>query len=151
MGIHGCRSGGMCSGKCERDSTWRGAVSERGKGRRCPGGSARRRDTIPMKHLGAEPPVPNTQPLAPSHPHSAVRPNEPQRIRVIVKEGRPWAVIFKGRRLAVTEIVNMWRVDEEWWRKPISRMYYHVELQNHVRLSVFRDLYTGIWYRQKGA
>jgi hypothetical protein len=82
--------------------------------------------------------------------HWTKSPCEPQRVQVVAKDGRPCTVIFKGRRLSVTEIVNMWRIDEEWWRKTISRMYYHVELQNHVRLTVFHDLVVDQWYRQNG-
>jgi hypothetical protein len=83
--------------------------------------------------------------------HWASSPCEPERILVVVKDGRPHAVILKRRRLLVADIVNIWRVDEEWWRKEISRMYYHLELQNHVRLTVFHDLGAGVWYRQNGA
>jgi hypothetical protein len=83
--------------------------------------------------------------------HWAKSPCEPKRIQVVVKDGRPCAVIFKKRRLSVTQIVNMWRIDEEWWRKAISRIYYHLELQNHLRLTVFYDLGSGVWYRQNGA
>lgn len=97
-----------------------------------------------MKDLNTKHSALNTQRRASS-------PCEPERIQVVVKDGRPCAVIFKKRRLLVTEIVNMWRIDEEWWRKAISRMYYHVELQNHARITVFHDLGTGIWYQQNGA
>ncbi|MGD0234599.1 MAG: hypothetical protein ABSC55_08670 [Syntrophorhabdales bacterium] len=45
-------------------------------------------------------------------------------------------------------ILNTWRIDDEWWRKPISRLYYLVEFTNGSRLTVFRDVLTGKWYRQ---
>lgn len=82
---------------------------------------------------------------------STTRPNEPQRIQVTAKDGTPYTVIFKKRRLSVAAILNMWRIDEEWWRQAISRIYYQLELQNHVRLTVFHDLFTGAWYHQNGA
>lgn len=97
-----------------------------------------------MKYFSTQHPTPDTHRLA-------GRPNEPERMQVTVKDGRPHAVVFKRRRLLVTGIINMWRIDEEWWRKAISRMYYQLELQNHVRLTVFRDLHTDVWYRQNGA
>lgn len=78
-------------------------------------------------------------------------PYEPKRIPVTVKDGIPCVVAFKGSRLPVAAILNRWRVDEEWWRTAISRMYYKLELQNHVRLTVFHDLLTGAWYHQNGA
>jgi hypothetical protein len=78
-------------------------------------------------------------------------PYEPEAIEVTVRQGRPGAVRFKGRFQQVREILNMWRIDEEWWRKPISRMYYQLELPTGARLTVFQDLITGRWYRQNWA
>jgi hypothetical protein len=77
-------------------------------------------------------------------------PCEPKRIQVAVKDGIPCVVTFKRSRLPVTAILNRWRIDEEWWRTAISRMYYQLELQNNVRLTVFHDLFTGTWYYQNG-
>jgi hypothetical protein len=48
----------------------------------------------------------------------------------------------------VKEVLNIWRIDEEWWRKPISRLYYLVEFTSGSRFTVFQDLITGQWYRQ---
>ena len=42
----------------------------------------------------------------------------------------------------------MWRIDDEWWRKPISRLYYLLEFTTGSRFTVFQDLITGRWYRQ---
>lgn len=83
--------------------------------------------------------------------HPAGSPCEPEKLQVVVRDGKPWAVIYRKRHVVVTEIVNVWRIDEEWWRKAISRMYYQLELQSHARLIVFHDLETGVWYRQNGA
>jgi hypothetical protein len=83
--------------------------------------------------------------------HGAIGPHEPKRIQVAMKDGMPCVVTYKRRRLSVAAILNRWRIDEEWWRTAISRMYYHLELQNHVRLTVFHDLLTGAWYHQNGA
>jgi len=83
--------------------------------------------------------------------HAAIGPNEPESIQITVKDGVPCAVTFKRRRLTVAAILNRWRIDEEWWRTAISRMYYRLELQNHVRLTVFHDLLTDGWYHQNGA
>ncbi|MGA2108896.1 MAG: hypothetical protein ABSH25_14775 [Syntrophorhabdales bacterium] len=46
------------------------------------------------------------------------------------------------------EVVNIRRIDEEWRRKPISRLYYDVEFMTGSRFTIFQDLVTGQWYRQ---
>ncbi len=89
--------------------------------------------------------------LSPVTHHSfdaAASPYTPERIEIAAQEGRPFVVRLKKRPVLVKEIVNMWRIDEEWWRKPISRLYFSLELENGARVTVFRDLLGGTWYRQ---
>lgn len=63
---------------------------------------------------------------------------------------RPLALSQRGRRLKVASIDSLWKIDEEWWReKPIVRMYYQVTTEDGRRITVFRDLVNGGWYRQK--
>jgi hypothetical protein len=71
-------------------------------------------------------------------------PYDPEPIEVIA----PKAVKFRNRLLQVNEVVNTWRIDDEWWRKPISRLYYLLEFTTGSRFTVFQDLITGQWYRQ---
>ena len=77
-------------------------------------------------------------------------PYAPERIEVAVAvpSGEPRVLRVKKRRVQVKEVVNMWRIDEEWWRKPISRLYFSLELENGARVTVFHDLATREWYRQ---
>ncbi len=82
---------------------------------------------------------------------AALSPYDPEKIEVAAQEGRPFAVRFKKRPVLVKDVVNMWRIDEEWWRKPISRLYFFLELENGARLTVFNDLSNGGWYRQNWA
>jgi hypothetical protein len=42
-------------------------------------------------------------------------------------QGRPAAVTWQRREL-VREVVNQWRVDDDWWRVPISRTYYTLRM-----------------------
>jgi hypothetical protein len=62
----------------------------------------------------------------------------------------------------VAEILDRWRIDDEWWRPAlqgdetigraeISRMYYHVSLRNRQLIVIFRDLIDGGWYAQTNA
>ncbi len=75
-------------------------------------------------------------------------PYEPEGIDVIDGEGRPLAVAYKKRRLRVASIVDAWRIDEEWWRDEVSRLYFLVELENRKRITLFRDLISDGWFRQ---
>ena len=88
----------------------------------------------------------------------ALRPlNVPEAVEVREDgDGRPSAV-KTGRAgsagsqwQAVTEITDLWRIDDEWWREePISRMYYRVSLEDGTAVTVFRDLSVGVWRRQR--
>ncbi len=44
---------------------------------------------------------------------------------------------------------NQWRIDDEWWREPVSRHYYLLELAGGALLTVFRDLHTSTWWEQR--
>ena len=75
-------------------------------------------------------------------------PCEPRKIEVMARECKPVGVKLGHRLLMVKRIVNMWRIDDEWWRRPISRLYFLVELERGIRVTVFKDLIGGGWYRQ---
>jgi hypothetical protein len=48
---------------------------------------------------------------------------------------------------------DTWKVGpDEWWRGPshaIERMYYELRLEDGRRLTVFRDMVNGGWFRQE--
>jgi len=49
----------------------------------------------------------------------------------------------------VSELLDHWRIDDEWWRaEEISRMYYEVILNSGRRIIIFKDLITDLWYTQ---
>jgi hypothetical protein len=75
-------------------------------------------------------------------------PCEPELLEVTMSDGKPTAVVLKKRSLKVKERLNMWRIDEEWWREPVSRLYFLLELENGAQITLFRDLIHGLWYRQ---
>jgi|MudIll2142460700_1097286.scaffolds.fasta_scaffold118746_2 hypothetical protein len=78
-------------------------------------------------------------------------PYEPERVEIAAQEGRPFVVRLKKRPVLVRDVVNMWRIDEAWWRRPVSRLYFQLEMDNDARITVFRDLLGGAWYRQHWA
>jgi hypothetical protein len=67
------------------------------------------------------------------------------------RDGQPRSVYSAKlrRRLRVTVIRDRWRVDDEWWRSEISRFYYQAVLEDGRALTLFRDLLTERWYRQR--
>jgi hypothetical protein len=69
--------------------------------------------------------------------------------------GRPVAVVWKGRRVAVQEIQDVWRIDDEWWRQEISRLYFQLALADGRLWTVFRDLLAAEprarWFLQTAA
>ena len=84
--------------------------------------------------------------------------NTPRPVRVETDERkRPVAVSLWGQRRAqrasipIAEIIDRWRIDDEWWRRAVSRMYFHVMLEGGQLLTLFQDLSTGRWYGQISA
>jgi hypothetical protein len=75
-------------------------------------------------------------------------PFDPEPVEVIFVSGRPVQVTFRKNRQKVRDIVNIWRVDDTWWQRPVVRMYYTLELESGRRVTVFQDLPGGAWYRQ---
>ena len=77
--------------------------------------------------------------------------NIPQRVEVEVENEKPKAVRRSGGDAAqwIDAILECWRIDDEWWRQPISRQCYAVVLESGGRVVVFDDLVTGEWWMQK--
>jgi len=49
----------------------------------------------------------------------------------------------------IEAVRETWRIDDEWWREPITRTYYEVLLQGGARLVLFVDLVKQEWFVQK--
>lgn len=64
-------------------------------------------------------------------------------------DGEPLAIAWRGRRLAVAAVADSWRIDDEWWRRPISRLYRCLVLEDERMLVVFEDLLAGRWFAQR--
>ncbi len=75
--------------------------------------------------------------------------NRPRPTRVVAdSESRPVRVESRGDWREVTSIRESWRIDDEWWRMTISRVYYAVVLDEERLATLYRDLVTGDWYFQ---
>ncbi len=49
----------------------------------------------------------------------------------------------------VADILEVWRIDDEWWRAPITRRYVDVVLDGGAHVVLFEDLQTGAWFVQQ--
>ena len=80
--------------------------------------------------------------------------NAPRPIQVDADaQGRPVVVYLGGGRMgrggaSVVEVADRWRIDDEWWRKEVSRMYFRVALANGAVVTIFQDLGEGGWFLQ---
>ncbi len=52
------------------------------------------------------------------------------------------------RIYSVLEVCSRWRVDDDWWRVPISRTYYKLRTSDAL-LEVYHDLIGGGWYLER--
>ena len=67
------------------------------------------------------------------------------------EEGEPAYVRLPGRPARkVASVREAWRIDDEWWRQPISREYRAVVLDDGRLVTLYHDLLDGRWYAQKG-
>jgi len=51
--------------------------------------------------------------------------------------------------VTIEAVRETWRIDDEWWREPITRTYYEVLLQGGARIVLFVDLVKQEWFVQK--
>ena len=70
---------------------------------------------------------------------------------VVDAAGTPVAVTVGKRRAQakrVTAVRERWRIDDEWWRHPISREYLSVVLEDGHALTLYLDRVEGGWWVQ---
>jgi hypothetical protein len=80
--------------------------------------------------------------------------NVPQRVEVeLGADGLPIGMRDVGCELrrSVEAVGEVWRIDDEWWRQPISRRCVEVIFEGGGRVVLFEDLSTGEWWTQKPA
>lgn len=62
--------------------------------------------------------------------------------------GRPREVRVGRRVQPVEEIQESWRIEDEWWRRPVRRDYHRLLLADGRLVVLYRDLEEGGWYLQ---
>jgi len=87
---------------------------------------------------------------APLRAHQLRPLNEPKPVSVTCgATGAPLWVGYEGRTRRVARVIDSWRLDDEWWREPLSRLYYRVEYDDGVCQTLYCDLIHNAWYRQR--
>lgn len=77
--------------------------------------------------------------------------NTPRPVKVATdRQGRPLSLRVGGSTKKVLQILEVWQIDDEWWRKPISRRYAALVLEDGRRVTVYNDLLAGGWFLQEG-
>jgi hypothetical protein len=71
-----------------------------------------------------------------------------ERAPVVVHQA-PGAPGTPGPGKRVEAVGESWRVEDEWWRQPISRRYVEVVLEGGGRVVLYEDLITGEWWVQQ--
>ena len=61
--------------------------------------------------------------------------------------GQPQRLRWEGTSVPV-EVCNRWRVEEAWWRRPVSRDYYKLAGDSLLAL-VYHDLVDGSWHLER--
>jgi hypothetical protein len=61
--------------------------------------------------------------------------------------GRPCRLRWAGGSEPV-EVCNQWRIEEAWWRRPISRDYYKLN-GRHLLALVYLDRVNGTWHLER--
>lgn len=79
----------------------------------------------------------------------AIRPiNSPVPVSVQEVGGMPGALLLGRRRLEVSGTEDLWQIDLWWLPRPIRRLYCVLQGKDGRRITVFRDMVEGGWYRQ---
>ncbi len=76
-----------------------------------------------------------------------MNPVQPIEVETNEREDAIWYT-WQGRRERVVEVANRWRVDDNWWRKPISRLYFEWVTPTML-IEVYMDLLTGEWFLER--
>jgi hypothetical protein len=74
--------------------------------------------------------------------------NPPRQITVEERKGMPVALISSNRRYRVERIQDVWCIDDEWWREPITRRYFQIVLDTGALRTIYHDLVQDSWYEQ---
>jgi hypothetical protein len=63
--------------------------------------------------------------------------------------GTPIRLRMDGVAHGEVGICNQWRVDDDWWREPVARVYFKVVTRDGLLCTVFWDEIRGTWHLER--
>jgi len=85
----------------------------------------------------------------PSRPADLRPLNVPKAIVVTVRDNHPATIVVGGTSQTIIRVQDTWLIEEEWWRQPIRRQYFHVLLAHGQQMTIFHDRTNGSWWDQE--
>jgi len=61
----------------------------------------------------------------------------------------PTTVAYRRKQAKVESVICHWRINQEWWKRPVERDYFRVRLAGGVVCELFRDSSSGCWQLQR--
>ncbi len=61
----------------------------------------------------------------------------------------PRRILHRSRWSRVEAVLTRWRLQQEWWKRPVERDYFLLRLEGGVICEVFRDAASGRWRLQR--
>jgi len=101
-----------------------------------------------MSHISVFIRYMHTKRPAPPRAHQVRALHQPRAVRVWTdRDGHPCRIQPSKRPpSAVVHIRERWRIDDEWWRKPIARVYYDLVLDSGRSLVLYFDELNSSWF-----
>jgi hypothetical protein len=72
----------------------------------------------------------------------------PVDVKVDAQSGLPCALRERQHWRKIERIQDIWHVDDEWWREPVSRRYLQVVLRGGALRTLFHDRIADRWFAQ---
>jgi hypothetical protein len=69
-------------------------------------------------------------------------------VELDAQSGLPHALCERQHWRKIERIQDIWHIDDEWWREPISRRYFQIILRGGALRTLFHDRITDRWFTQ---
>jgi hypothetical protein len=89
-----------------------------------------------------------TNSRTPARPDQLRPLNPPKQLIVTEHKGMPDVLIEHNRRHKVVRIQDVWCIDDEWWREPITRRYFQIVIDTGTIRTIYHDLVHDTWHEQ---
>lgn len=63
--------------------------------------------------------------------------------------GCPASFMLQGRMEHVAQICNVWKVDDNWWRRPTVRDYFKLQMESGLLCVIYHECLEDTWYLER--